>query len=308
VPSALVVRAGALGDLLLLRRAIFALHRAGHAVSLLAPAASGAALLGPGPADARRLLDWERADMAALVSEGGVARGALHDDLAGHDLALAYTRDAALVRNLGALVPRVAAHDPAPPAGARAARWLAAPVTALGIPADAAPPPCAATPGEAEAAHRLCDRLPRSFLAIHAGSGSPRKSWPAARFVALLEALAPDRWLLVCGPADADASAALRRRPGAVVAEGLPARVLGAALGRAGLFVGNDSGVSHLAAAWGAPTIALFGPTDAATWAPDGPCVRVVRSSDGTMEGIAVEAVVKAAGGLRSGVRARPSG
>jgi heptosyltransferase-2 len=79
-----------------------------------------------------------------------------------------------------------------------------------------------------------------------------------------------------------------------VVARRLPARVLGAVLSRAGVLVGNDSGVSHLAAAWDAPTVALFGPTDPAVWAPLGEHVRVVRSGNGSMEGIGIDEVVAA--------------
>jgi ADP-heptose:LPS heptosyltransferase len=48
-------------------------------------------------------------------------------------------------------------------------------------------------------------------------------------------------------------------------------------LAGARLYIGNDSGITHLAAAAGAPALALFGPTDPAIWAPRGPNVRVVR-------------------------------
>jgi len=48
-------------------------------------------------------------------------------------------------------------------------------------------------------------------------------------------------------------------------------------LGRARLYVGNDSGITHLAAAAGAPVLALFGPTDPSVWVPRGPNVRVAR-------------------------------
>ncbi len=51
-----------------------------------------------------------------------------------------------------------------------------------------------------------------------------------------------------------------------------------AALARCRLFVGNDSGISHLAAAVGTPTLALFGPTEPANYAPRGRCARVVRA------------------------------
>jgi ADP-heptose:LPS heptosyltransferase len=62
------------------------------------------------------------------------------------------------------------------------------------------------------------------------------------------------------------------------------------------LFIGHDSGVSHLAASWGAPTLALFGPTDPAVWAPVGPRVRVVRAREGRMDSLTVDAVVGAVG------------
>ncbi len=50
-------------------------------------------------------------------------------------------------------------------------------------------------------------------------------------------------------------------------------------LRHAGLFVGNDSGLSHLAAVVGAPTLVLFGPTDPRLWAPIGPRVTVLAGS-----------------------------
>jgi len=50
-----------------------------------------------------------------------------------------------------------------------------------------------------------------------------------------------------------------------------------ACLRRARLFIGNDSGLMHLAAAAGAPTVGLFGPSDDRRYAPWGPKTRVVR-------------------------------
>jgi ADP-heptose:LPS heptosyltransferase len=88
----------------------------------------------------------------------------------------------------------------------------------------------------------------------------------------------------------------------------VPLRVLGALLGRAGLYVGNDSGVSHLAAAAGAPTLALFGPTDPAVWAPVGPAVETVRSLNMKMEGLDLAAVNAATARLRAAARVRSSG
>jgi heptosyltransferase-3 len=267
-------------------------------VTLLAPPSSGAALLGEGPADAPRLLSWDRADMAALLTPGGVESGRLADELSGFDAAVAYTRNRDLVRNLGRRIPRVVAHDPWPPAEAgHASQWLARPLAALGLDVTAElPPPCSASPEEAGAAAALASELGPAFIAVHPGSGSQEKNWPAARFASLVRALAVGApWLLVEGPADAAAVAPLTAVPGGLGAHGLPIRALGALLAQARLYVGNDSGVSHLAAAWGSPTLVLFGPTAPAVWAPQGERVVVVRSPTRGMSDIALDEVLDAA-------------
>lgn len=273
-----------------------ALRRAHDRVLLIAPGSSGAALVGPGASEVDELLRWERAEVAALF--GGDAPSApLRDHVRGTDLAVVYSRSAELARSLGLLVPRVLSHDPAPPGGIHASQWLGRPLEALGLAVPRDLEPMRPTDDEADEARKLLALLPEGFLAVHPGSGSPRKSWPTERFAALLDAAAFRRpSLLVEGPADAQAAAPLARRPDVVVARGLEVRVLGAVLARAGLFVGHDSGVSHLAASWGAPTLALFGPTDPAVWAPVGPRVRVLRAPDGRMEALPVDAVLRAAG------------
>jgi ADP-heptose:LPS heptosyltransferase len=236
----------------------------------------------------------------------GVPPGRVRDALSSFDAAIAYTRSRDLARGLAGIIPRVVIQDPTPPAGAKhASSWLAEPVTAFG--ADAEPgevPVHRPASAESEAASSFVSRLPARFLAIHPGSGSPAKNWPADRFAALARSLSPDRpWLLVEGPAEEDTTAVLRAVPGIVVAATLPPRVLGAVLATAGLYVGNDSGVSHLAAAWGAPTVALFGPTDPVVWSPMGPSVVVVRSSDTSMESIRLEEVLSA---IKSEATGRP--
>jgi heptosyltransferase-2 len=294
--NALVVRAGALGDVLLLRRSVAALRRAHRRIVLIAPESSGAALVGSGATEVDQLLAWERREVAALFT-GDASGGALRDLLREIGLAVVYSRSADLARSLGDRVSRVVCHDPAPAGGVHASEWLARPLAALGLEPPAHLEPIVPTEREAIAARALLDRLPAGFLAIHPGSGSPGKSWPAERFGAVVDSLAGARpWLLVEGPADTAAAASLARRPGAVVARGLGVRALGAVLARAGLFIGHDSGVSHLAGGWGAPTLALFGPTDPAVWAPVGPRVRVVLAPEGRMDALSVDAVVAAAG------------
>jgi glycosyl transferase family 9 (putative heptosyltransferase) len=274
---------------------VAALRRAHDRVLLIAPGSSGAALVGPGPTEVDELWPWERSEVAALFA-GEAPSGPLGAWLRGVDLAVVYSRSGELARSLRLVAPRVLVHDPAPPGGVHASPWLTQPLAAIGLTAPGELEPIRPTAAEAVGARELLAQLPQGFLAIHPGSGSPRKSWPPDRFAALVEASSPDRsWLLVEGPADAEAAAPLARRPGAVRARGLDARALGAVLSCAGLFVGHDSGVSHLAASWGAPTLALFGPTDPAVWAPVGPRVRVVRAPEGRIETLSVEAVLSAA-------------
>jgi len=75
--------------------------------------------------------------------------------------------------------------------------------------------------------------------------------------------------------------------PGAVQIDNL--YKLACWLATARVYLGNDSGITHLAAATGVPVVALFGPSDPAVWAPRGDTVRVVARS--TMDEITVEEV-----------------
>jgi ADP-heptose:LPS heptosyltransferase len=73
---------------------------------------------------------------------------------------------------------------------------------------------------------------------------------------------------------------------------------LGCWLASARIYVGNDSGITHLAAAVGTPVVAVFGETDPAVWAPRGERVRVV--SCGSLEEISVDEVLEAARQIRA--------
>ena len=114
-----------------------------------------------------------------------------------------------------------------------------------------------------------CDAVREDFAVIHPFSGSPKKNWPLEKFrelVGILQQTMPVHWC--CGPEDPPLE-------GAVRIDDL--YELACWLGRARLYVGNDCGITHLAAAVGTPVVALFGPTDPAVWAPRGPNVQVTR-------------------------------
>lgn len=117
---------------------------------------------------------------------------------------------------------------------------------------------------------------------VHPGSGGRRKVWPLAGWHGLLHWLSEKRslpTLLSLGPADEalEGFALAMQNAGTALVRGLSLVRLAALLANCRLYVGSDSGVSHLAAALGVPAIAIFGPTDPAVWAPRGPRVRLVK-------------------------------
>jgi heptosyltransferase-3 len=232
--------------------------------------------------------------MAALLA-GEASRGPIAAALGSAAAVVAFTRGASILQALGSRARRLIVRDPAPPAGGpHASRWLAGALEILGIDSRPEPPPLGFTEAERRAAESLTRELSEGFLAVHPGSGSPAKNGPLDLFTGAARRLSPGRpWLLVLGPAEHD----IASPPGAVVAREWPLRALGAALARAGLFLGNDSGVAHLAAACGTKTLALFGPTDPAQWAPVGRSVVTLRSPTGRLADLTVDEVVEAARG-----------
>jgi len=102
------------------------------------------------------------------------------------------------------------------------------------------------------------------------------KRWPAERYAALIGRLIAERGARVAvvgGPEDVHLAEEICRQAGAAVnlAGRLSFDQLGALLERAQLFVGNDTGAMHLAVAVGAPTVAIFGPSDPRQYGPYGP-------------------------------------
>ncbi len=127
--------------------------------------------------------------------------------------------------------------------------------------------------------------------AIHAGSGSNDKNWPLDRFVSLGNRIAGETGLTpfyILGEADSEIAHGLREQaPDAAVLSDCSLMDLAGALAASDLYVGNDSGVTHIAAAVGIPVVALFGPSDADLWCPRGTNVRLLRGNPPTKQGLA---------------------
>jgi ADP-heptose:LPS heptosyltransferase len=288
----LVLRPGAIGDTLVTLPALLALRRqlpgatieaAGNAAALPLAASSGLIDTWIGFDDAR---------VTRLFMAGDLP---YDDGFQGIDLAVAWGRDAdgslrAGLERRGALWVVVAPSRPSPEQPVHVARHLLRTLAPLGIEPD---DPDVALPeiqipsdveavAQAELAAAGLDRGP--FVAMHPGSGSPRKNWPAEQFARVRDELMHTHGLatvVLAGPADAAALAILHDRPskaGPMLVD-RPLLMLAAVLRRAIAFLGNDSGVSHLAGLLGVPTLALFGPSDPVLWTPLGPRVRVLRSA-----------------------------
>ncbi len=120
-------------------------------------------------------------------------------------------------------------------------------------------------------------------IILHPGSGSKKKVWPLDRFIDLanrLQAHFSSKILVVLGPAEGpEVQRAFERMRSTdlILAKGLTLLQLGSVMAGCWFYIGNDSGVSHMAAALGIPTVLIFGPTDERVWSPRGEKTFVVR-------------------------------
>jgi heptosyltransferase-2 len=303
----LIIRGGALGDFLLTLPAIDAIRRRlpEASITLVTRPAYGALMLACGYVQEVRNL--ESASMAALFGPG-----ALPDDvqnwLAEFDEVFAWTTDADGV---------VAQHF----RGACRGTWhILNPVM---------------QPSGNHASDQLASGLPFSCepfaqvqqwtpteeftLAIHLGSGSANKNWPVEKWLELVDRLikeerplAPQKILIIAGEADAAVTSKFLKGFASLsgkipiileVAEHLPLDELAQFLARCRFYIGHDTGVSHLAAVCGVPSLWLFGPTDPCVWAPRAPNAHYLTSPTKEMQYLNLELVMDA---LRTQVISTP--
>ena len=139
------------------------------------------------------------------------------------------------------------------------------------------------------------------LVAIHPGSGSKEKNWPVQNWIELFSI---EHWhiekrpslFVVSGEADKEQAARLEhtwKNQEICFAKNLPLSHLAGVLEHS-IFIGHDSGISHVAAAAGANCILLFGPTDPNVWAPRNENVEVLRARNGKVNDLEI-ALVRAA-------------
>ena len=184
----------------------------------------------------------------------------------------------------------------------RSGRKIAQLAAILGL--DPPPLPVAWTAPEDRARANALLPAGRPVIGLGPTAHQPMKVWPAERFAALFHALADGPLpgavpVVFAGPGDAERAMAeplLAALPQAINLVGrLSLPEVSACLARCALFVGNDSGLMHLAAASGAPTLGLFGPTPSEQYAPAGINAAAVVSTSALMRDLSVEAALAAA-------------
>jgi hypothetical protein len=303
----LAIHSGALGDVVLFARM---LHRLGGATTLVAGRGKAELAVGLGLVD--RAIDFDALAIHEVFAEPD-GRGRLGDQLppCRRVVSCFATGDPRGERRLMEAV-RAARGDflPVRP-GEQAGHLLDVWARRLGLesmPLDRWPSMRAPDAWR----HRALEALERAgvgaagpLLVVHPGSGGERKCWAIDRYVQLVGRLlaggAFARAVVTLGPVELDrwgpqiGEALADRLPdGAGVLAGPTLRELAGLLAIAEAYVGNDSGVSHLAAAVGTRAVVLFGPTRAEQFRPPGARVAVVAAR--ALEEIDVADVVGALG------------
>jgi heptosyltransferase-2 len=285
----LVWHQGALGDLLLAGPALVAVSRHYAPARLIGVGQPGLWRLLAGTLPLAAVWDGGEAVWAGLFQEQGVLPPKLVERLAGIDLALVFSprpRPGFLARLAQGGVARSVWIPSFLEGGTdHVATVQARRLEELGIRAEPGPFRLRLKPGRGEELGLNPGDL---ILALGPGSGGSRKNWPLSSYYEVARALAFDAGLRVvwlAGPAEEPVLPYIQGLAAAqeqAVWVNEPLERVARLLSRTRLYLGGDSGLTHLAAAAGAyRVVALFGPTDPRVWAPLGEQVTVLTPPGG---------------------------
>ena len=243
--------------------------------------------------------DYDEARWSALYSSGGIRNPALRDMFRRADRVICLLRDSdgIVQRNLSAAgVHRSTIGPGRPPEGKgyHVASYLAS-IMGVRFYEDERFTLHLDVPVKKQAG--------RYTVAIHPSSGGAKKCWPPTSFAEVITSL----WrrgtaiTLFSGPADAQrlqevlhhlpADSKEKIQRSLTILDNVPLLEVARHLLLCNRYLGNDSGITHLAAMLGIPTIALFGPSNPAVWHPIGRYVEVIRDPD--MARISVHSVIE---------------
>jgi heptosyltransferase III len=301
VNSILVIRGGAIGDFILTLPALKALRDAYPEAHIEILGYKHIAALAEHRFYVQAARSIEYAALSSFFAKNSKLPTELANYFARFDLIISYLYDpdAIFEQNLRVCGVQNLISGPAKiHNSAHAARQLGGPLEALDIKVVDLAAQIFPSAEDRQFGSEFLRDLPRPILAIHPGSGSEKKNWPLENWINLgNDLLARESFggsiVVIAGEADHAQIVRLEefwKNMRIAFAKSLPLVHL-AALLESSIFIGHDSGISHLAAATGAKCILLFGPTDPGVWAPRNKNVCVVRSTTGTLEDIDVAEV-----------------
>jgi len=297
----LVIRGGAIGDFILTLPALKALRDARPQAHMEILGYKHIAALAEKRFYAQAVHSIEYGPLARFFARNTELPAELADHFASFDLIVSYLYDPDRifetnlrrcgVENLICGPGRIVEN------AGHAARQLARPIEELGINVVDFAERIFPSVEDREFAREFLVSVPQPIVAIHPGSGSHEKNWPLENWIGLFS---PDnrftdleRLLVISGEADEAQTDQLQREwenRDVRFARSLPLPRLAAVLERS-IFIGHDSGISHLAAAAGANCILLFGPTDPDVWAPRNDNVQILRAPNGRIDDLRIETV-----------------
>jgi ADP-heptose:LPS heptosyltransferase len=304
----LVIRGGAIGDFILTLPALKALRDARPQAHMEILGYKHIAVLAENRFYAQAVHSIEYGPFARFFARNSELPAELADYFASFDLIVSYLYDPDRIFEMN--LRRCGVQDlicgPArivENAGP-AARQLARPIEELGINIVDFTERIFPSEGDREFAREFLASVSPPIIAIHPGSGSPKKNWPLENWIDLFSPSSRfadiEGLVVISGEADEAQTNELEREwknRVARFARSLPLPRLAAILARS-TFIGHDSGISHLAAAVGANCVLLFGPTDPDVWAPKNENVRVLRPPSGKLSDLKTRTVEEALAGL----------
>ena len=277
-----VLHQGALGDLILSLPSLWAIRRyfLNSRVHLFSRTDLAEMIMKNNLADT--VLSNDTGLFAGLFIARGSLPAAVEELLCGFDAAFVFMRspDACFLKNLRRYIPRCVVIRTVPPDGVSmsVSEFQMSELRRAGIQGDC-PMPTLEVPDVISGG-----RAGKTVIALHPGSGGRKKCWPLDRYLELISYLQAGNacyFQILLGPAEGDSMVKkieefiCGNRIDAGIVRDSALLVVAAALKSSSLYVGNDSGITHLSAALGTPTIAVFGPTDHRKWGPKGN-VRIV--------------------------------
>ena len=305
----LVVRGGAIGDFILTLPALKALRDAQPRAHIEILGYKHIAVLAENRFYAQAVRSIEYGPLSKFFARNSELPAELANYFASFDLIISYLFDPDRifennlrrcgVENLLCGPPKIVEN------AGHAARQLARPIEEMGIMVADLNEKIFPSIEDRHFAGEFDRSFQQPIVAIHPGSGSKEKNWPLENWIALfsregrlsgVEGKGERRscsLVVVSGEADKTQTEQLERewKDGDVrFAKNLPLPHLAAVLERS-IFIGHDSGISHLAAAAGANCILLFGPTNPGVWAPKNKNVRVLCAQSGRLSDLEIESV-----------------